>query len=78
LRVQFGSESFFPELQSSATIIGSFTGLVIPRLTKRTLPLLVKWFSDNWAIVSTFLPYISLTDDKGVSISLARELSDTI
>jgi hypothetical protein len=49
----------------------------MPRAAKRTLPVLVKWFSDNWATIEPILPCVQLLDEAGRVINFARELGET-
>jgi hypothetical protein len=46
----------------------------MPRAAKRTLPVLVKWFSDNWATVEPMLGCVHLADENGRVINFGREL----
>jgi hypothetical protein len=77
LRAHFSSGVGLYELRSVAMVLSYFTGLSIPRAAKRTLPVLVKWFSDNWATIEPILPCVHLVDKGGRVINFCRELRET-
>jgi hypothetical protein len=77
LRAHFSSGITLNELRSVAIVVEYITALVVPRAAKRTFPVLVKWFSDNWAFIEPILLIIHLIDDGGQVINFSWELSDT-
>ena len=65
LQQKFTTGITFKELRSIALILEE----MIPNLTKmdrptkRSFPLLLKWFISNWSLIEMYLPYIHLVDD---------------
>jgi hypothetical protein len=45
----------------------------IPRDARRSYPMLVKWFQDNWATIQPILPLINIRDDENCVIDSSRE-----
>lgn len=72
----FSSGVRLHELNSIATILSSLlSGVKEPnRDTKRSLPLLIQWFHDNWDQISPILPCIQLRDENNQVIDGKREI----
>jgi hypothetical protein len=61
LQVKFSSGVTLKELRSLAAIIVSFRPVAPPGgNAERHFPDMVKWFVDNWAQVSPWMPFIAL------------------
>lgn len=73
--MQFGYGIRFSELISIAEILISI--LHLPPLTrnmKRKYELLMKWYEDNFNIISQYLKYIQLLDNDKNEITYSREI----
>jgi hypothetical protein len=74
LQIKFSSGVTLKELRSLATIIVLFGSVVPPgRNAKRHFPEMVKWFVDNWAQITPWLPLIALRDQNFRVIDGHRE-----
>lgn len=71
---KFGTGFTLHELLSVATVLQSTLNLPqITRNQKRSLPLLVNYFSENSAYIIPVLPYVSLYDENLFEISSVTE-----
>lgn len=72
----FSSGVRLHELNSIATIVSSLlSGVKEPnRDTKRSFPLLIQWFHDNWEQVYPMLSCIQLRDENNQVIDGRREI----
>jgi hypothetical protein len=80
IRQQFSSGVRQKELVSIATVLCSLVE-TIPLLTrseKRSYPLLVRWFEQNWAEIEPFFALIHLHDEEMEPINFERERHETI
>jgi hypothetical protein len=77
LQMKFSSGIRLHELRSVAAIVSQMTQIEPPeRRAKRSYPLLVKWFKDNWGCVAMVLPLIQLRDAKDRVIDGRREMCE--
>lgn len=72
----FSSGVRLHELNSIATILSSLLSSVKEpsRDTKRSFPLLIQWFHDNWDLIYPVLPCIQLRDENDQVIDGKREI----
>jgi hypothetical protein len=75
LRNQFSSGVRQRELSSVATVLCSLieTFPLPTRSEKRSFPLLIRWFEQNWTEIAPFLPLINLCTESFEVINFARE-----
>lgn len=73
---RFSSGVRLHELNSIATILSSIlSGVKEPsRDEKRSFPLLIEWFHNNWELISPVLPCIQLRDENNQIIDGRREI----
>jgi hypothetical protein len=77
LRMKFSTGVRLAELTSVATLAAVVARIKVPsRDTKRSFPLMVAWFRDNWAEVLPYLPLMQLRDTDDRPIDMAREIDD--
>jgi hypothetical protein len=74
LTQQFSTGVRHKELCSVALILSHCFGIQsIPRDARRSYPVLIKWFQDNWNEIRPVLPLIALRDDDNRVINFERE-----
>jgi hypothetical protein len=65
------------ELVSIADVICGMSAIPRPsRDARRGYLTIVKWFENNWELVSVYLPFIQLRDENGGVINASREVFD--
>lgn len=64
LRQRFGSDVTHDELVSVAELVASRIGLQVDRDAKRRKAVLIKWFTENWRVVSQWIDFVILVDDE--------------
>jgi hypothetical protein len=66
------------ELCSVAYLVGHCCGINrIPRDARRSFPVLIKWFQDNWDRIQTVWETLGLLDVDGEPINYERQLRET-
>jgi hypothetical protein len=80
IRRQFSSGVRHRELLSVASVLCSLVEpLPLPsRTERRSFPLLIRWFRDNWAAIRPVFPLIHLCDDSRSVINFQRERRETM
>ncbi|OHT10195.1 hypothetical protein TRFO_20568 [Tritrichomonas foetus] len=77
IKILFSSGIRHTELISIATVLISIYNLPkVSRPHRRSFPLLVKWFDDNWEKIQPIISKISLLDKERVPINSQREMCD--
>lgn len=76
LNYQFSTGATHKELLSIARIICFMTQLKLDRLAVRDQRVLIKWFDENWYLISSIIPTIHLLDNDKLPINLDRELNE--
>jgi hypothetical protein len=77
LQAKFSSGVCLTELGSIAIVIASIVGIKPPtRKVRRYYQKLIKWYHENWELVSVWLPFIELRDGGGMLIDHRREVFD--
>jgi hypothetical protein len=76
--MRFSSGVRHRELLSIAMILCNFIdSLEMPgRNEKRSFPLLIRWFSDNWSQIGPLLSAIDLRDERDSLINFDREYQE--
>jgi len=59
---RFGANVKQPELLSIANVLAMNANIKLDRDAKRRKSVLIKWFQENWAIVSPFLDFVVLEE----------------
>jgi hypothetical protein len=77
LRMKFSSGIRLHELRSIVAILSQLIQIGPPeRKAKRSYPLLVKWFKENWSCVAPVLPFIQLRDAANQVIDGRRQMGE--
>jgi hypothetical protein len=77
--MQFSSGIRQGELTSVACILCSLNESlsIITRSHRRSFPLLILWFEENWTMIEHVLPLVALCDESEVPINFLRERQET-
>jgi hypothetical protein len=62
ITARFGLNIKQPELLNIATVLATKANIKLDRDAKRRKAVLLKWFQENWAILSPFLDFVVLED----------------
>jgi hypothetical protein len=66
------------ELCSVAHLVGRCCGIDgVPRDARRSFPVLIKWFQDNWDRIQSVWETLGLLDGDGQPINYERQLRET-
>ena len=76
LNFYYGTGITHKEYVCLARIICKEMNLKLDRLAVRDHRVLVKWFDDNWEIISVIIPYIQILDENKEPITLQREIQE--
>jgi hypothetical protein len=75
LQAQFSTGVRLPELGAVSIVISRLAGIAPPTQDmRRNYRLLLQWFRANWVVVQTWLPLITLRDDRFTPIDQKREI----
>ncbi|KAH0788594.1 hypothetical protein GPJ56_007276 [Histomonas meleagridis] len=61
---RFGTNIKQPELLSIAEVLANYANVKLDRDAKRRKTVLIKWFSENWPLISPYLHYVVLEDSQ--------------
>lgn len=61
---RFGTNIKQPELLSIAEVLANYANVKLDRDAKRRKTVLIKWFSENWSLISPYLSYVVLEDSQ--------------
>ena len=59
---QYGNKITQDELVSIADAIKPYAGIKLDRDARRRKSVIIKWYQDNWAVISGYLKYVVLED----------------
>jgi hypothetical protein len=77
LHQMFSSGVTHAELISIAELLCQFTSVSLHRCERRSTPLLIKWYHDNWATIFPHLSVMNLRDEHSCPITGYRELCES-